>query len=220
MEPMTLDSPEMLTKRAAQSFASDGSIPKLDYNSSSASNAAADVNIGKVADLVQNSSDASKGARGNSRKKIAFDPNENYPNEVLRDVGSKKVVDQENPSQGAAGEAVSSMNPLFQRPMLVEGPYAPIKFKRSQKAGDYLPEDPEAVRRAEYELLRRRLEVAYRHMAAEVQQRGDAVTHLAHTRMHQAYDSLQRRYEVDKLEITSESAAVRQCIPFWSLRSV
>jgi len=68
------------------------------------------------------------------------------------------------------------------------------------------------ARKAEYEDLKRRLEAAYRMRCDEVNRKGQEVTQDAYARMNQAYDLLQRRFEVDKLEVANESAAMKQCI--------
>ncbi len=68
------------------------------------------------------------------------------------------------------------------------------------------------ARKAEYEDLKRRLEAAYRPKVDAVTRKGQEVTEDAYARMNQAYDLLQRRFEVDKLETASESAAMKQCI--------
>ncbi len=68
------------------------------------------------------------------------------------------------------------------------------------------------ARRAEYEDLKRRLEAAYRQTVEDVNPKGQAVTEYAYARMSQAYDLLQGRYEVDKIEIASESTAMKQRI--------
>ena len=86
------------------------------------------------------------------------------------------------------------------------------RMPRSSPGIDYfLPDDSEMARKAEYEDLKRRLEAAYRLRCDEVNRKGQEVTQDAYARMSQAYDLLQRRFEVDKWEIASESAAMKQC---------
>ena len=109
--------------------------------------------------------------------------------------------------------SLSGAHPMYERPRVVEGPYAPIKTKKGQKGfDDNSPDDEERTRRAEYEDLKVRLESTYRQKVAEVNRKGREVSEQAQIRMHQAYELLQRRSEVDRLEIASESAAMRQCI--------
>ena len=80
------------------------------------------------------------------------------------------------------------------------GPYAPIKPKKGQKGiDDFLPDDSEMARKAEYEDFNRRLEAAYRLRFDEVNRKGQEVTQDAYARMNQAYDLLQRKFEVGKL---------------------
>ena len=59
-------------------------------------------------------------------------------------------------------EGMSGAHPMYERPMVVEGPYAAIKTKKGQRVfDDNPPEDEERTRRAEYEDLKIRLESAY-----------------------------------------------------------
>jgi hypothetical protein len=109
--------------------------------------------------------------------------------------------------------SLSGAHPMYERPRVVEGPYAPIKTKKGQKGfDDNSPDDEERTRRAEYEDLKVRLESTYRQKVAEVNRKGREVSEQAYIRMNQAYELLQRRSEVDRLEIANESAAMRQCI--------
>ena len=68
------------------------------------------------------------------------------------------------------------------------------------------------ARKAEYEDLKRKLEAAYRLRFDEVNRKGQEVTQDAYARLNQAYDLLQRRFEVDKLEVANESAGMKRCI--------
>ena len=90
--------------------------------------------------------------------------------------------------------SLSGAHPMYERPRVVEGPYAPVKTKKGQRGLDEnLPEDPDYIRRAEYENLkdlRARLESTYCHMVAEVRREGRAVSEDADMRMRQAYQLL------------------------------
>ena len=80
---------------------------------------------------------------------------------------------------------------MYDRPQVVEGPYAPIKLKKEQQGfRDCSPEESDRVRRAEYDDLKRRLESAYCQKVAEVTRRGQEVSEDAYLRMNQAYDLL------------------------------
>ena len=66
-------------------------------------------------------------------------------------------------------KGMSGAHPMYERPMVVEGPYAAIKTKKGQRVfDDNPPEDEERTRRAEDEDLKIRLESAYRQKVAEV----------------------------------------------------
>ncbi len=56
------------------------------------------------------------------------------------------------------------------------------------------------------------MESAYCQRVAEVNRKGQEVSEEAYLRMNQAYDQLQRRQEVDRMELANESAALKQCI--------
>ena len=102
---------------------------------------------------------------------------------------------------------------MYDRPMVVEGPYAAVKGKKGTKAFDVNPlEDEERLRKAEYEDLKVRLEAAYRQKIEEPQNMGREVSEHAYARMQQAYMLLQGRSEIDRLQIVNESAAMKQCI--------
>ena len=110
-------------------------------------------------------------------------------------------------------ESMSGAHPMYERPMMADGPYAAIKTKKGQRVfDDNQPEDEERTRRAEYEDLKIRLESAYRQKVEEVQKVGREVSEHAYARMNQAYMLLQRRSEVDRLQVANESAAMKQCI--------
>ena len=73
--------------------------------------------------------------------------------------------------------SMSGAHPMYERPMVVEGPYAAIKTKKGQRVFDVnSPEDEERTRRAEYEDLKIRLESAYRQKVEEVQKVGREVS--------------------------------------------
>ena len=102
---------------------------------------------------------------------------------------------------------------MYERPIVMEGPYAAIKTKKGQRVFDDNPlEDEERTRRAEYEDLKIRLESAYRQKVEEVQKVGREVSEHAYARMNQAYMLLQRRSEVDRLQVANESAAMKQSV--------
>jgi hypothetical protein len=83
---------------------------------------------------------------------------------------------------------------MYERPWVVEGPYAPVKAKKGQKGFDeHGPEDLDSIRRAEYEDLKIRLESAYRQKVVEVNRRGREVSENGYLKMNQAYELLQRR---------------------------
>jgi hypothetical protein len=108
---------------------------------------------------------------------------------------------------------VSAVHPMYGRSQVNDGPYALVKYKKGQKGlGDFAPDDSELARKAEYEDLKSRLEAAYRLRVDEVDRQGQEVTHDANAKMNQAYHVLQRRFEVDKLEVANESTAMKQCI--------
>ena len=110
-------------------------------------------------------------------------------------------------------KSMSGAHPMYERPMVVEGPYAAIKTKKGQRVFDVNPpEDEERTRKAEYEDLKIRLESAYRQKVEEVQKVGREVSEQAYARMNQAYMLLQRRSEVDRLQVANESTAMKQCI--------
>ena len=164
---------------------------KLDYNMSSSSSAAVGAKSGDQS-LMQHPSGSSKEARG--------DP-------------SKAKVSQDDSQEDQTMPLLSAAHPMYERPQVVDGPYAPIKPKKGQKGlDDFLPDDSEMARKAEYEDLKRRLEAAYRMRCDEVNRKGQEVTQDAYAKMNQAYDLLQRRFEVDKLEVANESAAMKQCL--------
>ena len=61
---------------------------------------------------------------------------------------------------------------MYERPMVVEGPYAAVKNKIGQRVFDVDPlEDEERTRKAEYEDLKIRLESNYRQKVEEAQAR-------------------------------------------------
>ncbi len=69
---------------------------------------------------------------------------------------------------------------MYERPQVVDGPYAPIKPKKRQKGLDYFPpEDSDAARKAECEDLKRRLEAAYRLRVDEVNRKGQEIADAA-----------------------------------------
>jgi hypothetical protein len=108
---------------------------------------------------------------------------------------------------------MSGTHPMYERPMVVEGPYAAIKSKKGPRAFDVNPlEDEERTRKAEYEDLKTRLESTYRQKVEEAQKVGREVSEHAYARMHQAYMLLQNRSEIDRLQVANESAAMKQCI--------
>ncbi len=110
-------------------------------------------------------------------------------------------------------KGMSGAHPMYERPIVMEGPYAAIKTKKGQRVFDDNPlEDEERTRRAEYEDLKIRLESAYRQKVEEVQKVGREVSEHAYARMNPAYILLQRRSEVDRLQVANESAAMKQCI--------
>ena len=123
------------------------------------------------------------------------------------------VNNADGSSSNSAANLLSAAHPMYERPQVVDGPYAPIKPKKGQKGiDDFLPDDSEMARKAEYADLKRRLEAAYRLRCDEVNRKGQEVTQDAYARMNQAYDLLQRRFEVDKLEVANESAAMKRCL--------
>jgi hypothetical protein len=125
----------------------------------------------------------------------------------------KATVSQDDYQEDQTMPLVSAVHPMHERPQVVDGPYAPVKYKKGQKGlDDFAPDDSELARKAEYEDLKRRLEAAYRLRVDEVTRKGQEVTHDANARMNQAYHLLQRRFEVDKLKVANESAAMKQCI--------
>ena len=172
-------------------FWNAGAVPdKLDCNMSSSSSTAVGAKNGDQS-LMQHPSGSSKEARG--------DP-------------CKATVSQDDSQEDQTMPLLSAAHPMCERPQVVDGPYAPIKPKIGQTVlDDFLPDDSEMARKAKYEDLKR-LEAAYRLRCDEVNRKGQEVTQDAYARMNQAYDLLQRRFEVDKLEIASESAAMKQCI--------
>ena len=90
--------------------------------------------------------------------------------------------------------SMSGAHPMYERPMMADGPYAAIQTKKGQRVfDDNQPEDEERTRRAEYEDLKIRLESAYRQKVEEVQKVGREVSEHAYARMNQAYMLLQRR---------------------------
>ena len=108
---------------------------------------------------------------------------------------------------------LSGAHPMFERPIVVNGPYAAVKGKNGNKTFDTTPlEDEEGFRRAEYESLKARLETTYRQKIEEAQRMGREVSEHALAKMQQAYRLLQNRSEIDRLQITNESAAMKQCI--------
>ena len=109
--------------------------------------------------------------------------------------------------------SLSGAHPMFDRPVVVKGPYAAVKGKNSTKAFDTIPvEGEEGLRRAEYEDLKIRLETTYRQKIEEAQRMGREVSEHAYAKMQQAYTLLQGRSELDRLQIANESAAMKQCI--------
>ena len=73
---------------------------------------------------------------------------------------SQPVGDADGLSMSGAANLLSTAHPMPERPQVVDGPYAPIKPKKRQKGlDDFLPEDSDVARRAEYEDLKRRLEI-------------------------------------------------------------
>ncbi len=102
-------------------------------------------------------------------------------------------------------QGMSGAHPMYERPVVVEGPYAAIKTERGQKVfNDNPPEDEERIRRAEYENLKIRLESAYRQKIEEVQRVGRAVSEHAYEKMNQAYVLLQSRSEVDNCKLPTK----------------
>ena len=168
-------------------FGNAGAVPeKLDYNMSSSSSTAVGAKNG------EHPSGSSKEARG--------DP-------------CKATVSQDDSQEDQTMPLLSAAHPMYERPQVVDGPYAPIKPKKGQKGlDDFLPDDSEMARKAEYEDLKRRLEAAYRMRCDEVNRKGHEVTQDAYARTNQAHDLFQRRFEVDKLEVANESAAMKQCL--------
>jgi hypothetical protein len=109
--------------------------------------------------------------------------------------------------------SMSGAHPMYERPVVVEGPYAAIKSKKGPRAFDVNPhEDEERTRKAEYEDLKTRLESTYRQKVEEAQKVGREVSEHAYARMNQAYMLLQNRSEIDRLQVANESAAMKQCI--------
>ena len=73
------------------------------------------------------------------------------------------VGEADSLSLNITANLLSATHPMYERPQVVDGPYAPIKPKKGQKGiDDFLPDDSEMARKAEYEDLKRRLEAAYR----------------------------------------------------------
>ena len=108
---------------------------------------------------------------------------------------------------------MSGTHPMYERPVVIEGPYKAIKTKKGQRIfDDNPPEDEDRIRRAEYADLKVRLESAYRQELEEAQKVGREVSEHAYERMNQAYALLQGRSEVDRLQVANESAAMKQCI--------
>ena len=109
----------------------------------------------------------------------------------------KAKVSQDDSQEDQTMPLLSAAHPMYERPQVVDGPYAPIKPKKGQKGlDDFLPDDSEMARKAEYEDLKRRLEAAYRLRFDEVNRKGQEVTQDAYARMNQAYDLLQRRLKL------------------------
>ncbi len=116
-------------------------------------------------------------------------------------------------SLNSTANSWSATHPMYERPQVVDGLYAPIKPKNGQKGfDDSVPKYFDMARKAECEDLKRRVEAVFRLKFDEVNRTVQEVTHDAYARMTHASDLLKRRVEVDKLEIVSEIAAMKQCI--------
>ena len=106
-------------------FWNAGAVPdKLDYNMSSSSSTAVGAKNGDQS-LMQHPSGSSKEARG--------DP-------------SKAKVSQDDSQEDQTMPLLNAVHPMYERPQVVDGPYAPIKPKKRQKGLDcFLPEDSDAA---------------------------------------------------------------------------
>ncbi len=146
---------------------------KESSSSSGAAQSAKNVNFQVEGQYPSGSSGQDAGAEGNLRKLLG---QESQRDNVMIDV------------------SLSGAHPMYGRPRVVEGPYAPVKVKKGQRGLDEnVPEDLDSIRRAEYENLKVKLEAAYRRKVAEVSRKGQEVSENANLRMNQAYELLQRR---------------------------
>ena len=154
--------------------------------------------------LMQHPSGSSKEARGDPCKAKVSQDDAQEDHTILFE---KKCVNHaDGSSSKSAADLLSAAHTMYKRPQVVDGPYAPIKPKKGQKGlDDVLPDDSEMARKAEYEDLKRRLEAAYRLRRDEVNRKGQEVTQDAYAKTNQAYDLLQRRFEVVKLEIAAKA---------------
>ncbi len=76
-------------------------------------------------------------------------------------------------STSSAVRLTSAVRPMYDRPQVVGGPFAPIKPKKWQKGlDDFPPNDSEIGRKAEYDDLKSRPEAVYRLKIDEINRKG------------------------------------------------
>ena len=118
-------------------FWNAGAMPnKLDYNMSSMSSTAIDAMNDNVQLLMQQPSGSSNVAGGDLcvvRTKVN---QENSKGEKNMMAESQPVGDAVDLSMNGAANLLSATHPMYERPQVVDGPYAAIKPKKGQKGFD------------------------------------------------------------------------------------